>query len=171
VRFKPNDNFYILLSPATAKFTFVTDQVLADKGSFGVKPAEYDTTGGTNVKVKDGENMLVYLGPFVELYFKKEVVKNLIYETRFNALYTFLNRDNLESYDADLSWENYLSYSIAKYFNVSLLLHFVYLPGQPAIKFDNYEGAVRVKAIPNRHIQVRETLGFGISYIFPAEKK
>ena len=168
VRFKPNDNFYILLSPATAKFTFVTNQTLADKGSFGVTPAEYDTN---NVKVKDGENMLVYLGPFMEVYFKKDLFKNFTYETRFNLLYTLLNRDNLEVYDADLSWENYFNYNIAKYFSVNLLLHFVYLPGQPTIKFDNYEGAVRVKAIPNRHIQIKETVGIGISYTFPAEKK
>ena len=171
VRFKPNDHFYILLSPATAKFTFVADQLLADKGSFGVTPAEYDTVEGSYVKVKDGENVLVYLGPFMEIYFKKELVKNFTYETRFNALYTLLNRDNLEAYDADLSWENYLNYQIAKYFSVNLLLHFVYLPGQPAIKFDNYEGAVRVKAIPNRHIQIKETIGIGISYTFPTEKK
>lgn len=168
VRFKPNDNFYILLSPATAKFTFVTNQTLADKGSFGVTPAEYDTN---NVKVKDGENMLLYLGPFMEVYFKKDLFKNFTYETRFNVLYTLLNRDGLEAYDADLSWENYLNYNIAKYFSVNLLLHFVYLPGQPTIKFDNYEGAVRVKAIPNRHIQIKETVGIGISYTFPAEKK
>jgi hypothetical protein len=175
VRFKPNDHFYILLSPATAKFTFVTDQLLADKGSFGVKPAEYDTIEGQNVKVKDGENMLLYLGPFVEIYFKKELVKSFTYETRFNALYTLLNRNTpgleLKPYDADVSWENYLNYQIAKYFTVNLLLHFVYLPGQPSIKFDNYEGAVRVKAIPNRHIQIKETLGIGISYTFPSEKK
>jgi hypothetical protein len=167
VRFKPNDNFYILLSPVTAKFTFVMDQTLANQGSFGVTPAEYDTN---NVLIKEGEQMLLYLGPFIEAYFKKEVSKGLTYETRFNVLYTFLNRDNLEPYDADLSWENFLNYSIAKYFSVSLFLHFVYLPGQPTIKFDNYEGAVRITAIPNRHIQIKETLGIGITYSFPAGK-
>jgi hypothetical protein len=174
VRFKPNDNFYILLSPVTAKFTFVMDQQLADKGSFGVEAAKYDSIGGDYVKVEDGKQMLLYLGPFLEAYFKKDVAKNLTYETRFNVLYTLLNRDvagvELEPYDADVSWENYLNYKIAKYFSINMLLHFVYLPGQPAIKFDNYEGAVRVKAIPNRHIQIRETIGIGISYTFPNEK-
>jgi hypothetical protein len=166
-RFKPNDWFYIIISPATAKFTFVMDQTLADQGSFGVKPAEKDTNG---VIIKNGENILIYLGPFVEAYFKKEVAKGFTFESRLNILYTFLNRDNLEPYDADLSWENFLNYSIAKYFSVSLFLHFVYLPGQPTIKFDNYEGAVRVTAVPNRHIQVKETLGIGITYSFPAGK-
>ena len=119
--------------------------------------------------------MLVYLGPFLEAYFKKEVSKGLTYESRLNILYSFLNRDipgsELEPYDADVSWENFLNYSIAKYFSISVFLHFVYLPGQPAIKFDNYEGAVRITAVKNRHIQIKETLGIGITYTFPAIKE
>ncbi|NTV83536.1 MAG: DUF3078 domain-containing protein [Bacteroidales bacterium] len=167
-RFKPNDYFYVIISPATAKFTFVTDQTLADQGSFGVTPAEKDTNG---VIIKEGENMLLYLGPFVEAYFKKEVAKGLIYETRFKVLYTFLNRENLEAYDADVSWENFVNYSIAKYFSVSLFLHFVYLPGQPTIKFDNFDGVAVPKAYPNRQIQIKETIGIGITYSFPAAKE
>lgn len=167
-RFKPVDYFYIILSPVTAKFTFVTDQTLANQGSFGVTPAEKDTNG---VITKEGENVLIYLGPFLEAYFKKDIAKGLMYESRLKILYTFLNRENLEAYDADLSWENFINYSIAKYFSVSLFLHFVYLPGQPAIKFDNFDGVAVPKAIPNRHIQIRETLGIGITYSFPPEKK
>lgn len=167
VRYKPNDYFSIILSPVTAKFTFVMDQTLANEGSFGVTPAEKDSNG---VIIKEGENMLLYLGPFLEAYFKKEVAKGLTYESRFKVLYTFLNRDNLEAYDADLSWENFINYSIAKYFSVSLFLHFVYLPGQPAIKFDNFDGVVVPKATPNRHIQIKETVGIGITYSFPEGK-
>jgi len=166
-RFKPNDWFYIIISPATAKFTFVMDQTLADQGSFGVKPAEKDTN---DVIIKSGEKTLIYLGPFMEAYMKKKIAKGMTFESRFNILYTFLNRDNLKGYDADVSWENFLNYSIAKYFSVSLFLHLVYLPGQPTIKFDNYEGALRIKAIPNRHVQIKETVGIGITYTFPAVK-
>lgn len=169
-RYKPNDWFYIMLSPVTAKFTFVMDQTLADQGSFGVTPAEYDSIDGGRVKVKDGENVLIYLGPFIEAYIKKEVSKGLTYESRLNIMYTFLNRDNLQPFDADMSWENYLNYSIAKYLSISVFLHFVYLPGQPTIKFDNATGVAVPKAIPNRHIQIKETLGIGITYSFPAGK-
>ena len=166
-RFKPNDWFYIILSPATARFTLVMDQTLANQGSFGVTPAEKDTNG---VIIKNGENILIYFGPFLEAYMKKEVVKGLTLESRLKILYTFINRDNLEPYDADISWENFLNYSIAKYFSVSLFLHFVYLPGQPTIKFDNFDGVAVPKAVPNRHIQIKETIGIGITYSFPAGK-
>jgi hypothetical protein len=167
-RYKPNDWFYIMLSPATAKFTFVMDQTLADQGSFGVKPAEKDTNG---VIIKNGENVLIYFGPFLEAYIKKEVAKGLTYESRLNILYTLLNRDNLRSWDADLSWENFLNYSLAKYLSISVFLQFVYLPGQPAIKFENFDGHMVPTAVPNRHIQIKETLGIGITYTFPAPKK
>ena len=167
-RYKPNDWFYIMLSPATAKFTFVMDQTLANQGSFGVKPAEKDTNG---VIIKNGENVLIYFGPFLEAYIKKEVAKGLTYESRLNILYTLLNRDNLRSWDADLSWENFLNYSLAKYLSISVFLQFVYLPGQPAIKFENFDGHMVPTAVPNRHIQIKETLGIGITYTFPAPKK
>jgi hypothetical protein len=166
-RYKPVEWFYIILSPATARFTFVMDQTLANQGSFGVTPAEKDTNG---VIIKNGENILIYFGPFMEAYMKKEVAKGLTFESRLKILYTFINRDNLEPYDADVTWENFLNYSIAKYFSVSLFLHFVYLPGQPTIKFDNFDGVAVPKAVPNRHIQIKETLGIGITYTFPEGK-
>jgi hypothetical protein len=68
----------------------------------------------------------------------------------------------------DASWENFINYSIAKYFSVSLFLHFVYLPGQPIIKFETHNGVTVPNAASNRHIQVKETLGIGITYTFPA---
>jgi hypothetical protein len=144
------------------------DQTLADQGSFGVKPAEKDTNG---VIIKNGENVLIYFGPFLEAYIKKEVAKGLTYESRLNILYTLLNRDNLRSWDADLSWENFLNYSLAKYLSISVFLQFVYLPGQPAIKFENFDGHMVPTAVPNRHIQIKETLWIGITYTFPAPKK
>ncbi len=166
-RYQPVEWFYLLVSPVTGKFTFVLDQDLANLGAFGVTPAETDTTGAI---ITEGENVLIYAGPFVEAYMKKDIAKNLTFESRLNLLYTFLNRDNLEPYDVDMSWENFLNYKIAKYFSVSLFLHFIYYPGQPVIKFDNYQGAVRVEAKPNRHIQIKETLGIGVTYSFPNSK-
>lgn len=149
LRYAPVEWFYLLLSPATAKFTFVMDQELADKGSFGVIPAEYDEN---EVKVKDGENTLIYLGPFAEAYFKKELAKGFTFESRLNVLYTLINRDNLESTDVDFNWENFLNYQFARYFSISGFVHFAYLPAQ------------------SRQLQVKQTFGIGLSYSFPAEE-
>jgi hypothetical protein len=168
LRYQPVEWFYLLLSPVTAKMTFVLDQGLADLGSFGVTPAEYDTN---HVKITDGEKMLFYLGPFAEAYLKKDLAKNLNFESRLNVLYTFLNRENLEAWDMDVSWENFINYKIAKYFSLSLFLHFVYYPGQPIVKFETQpDGIVVPKAEPNKHIQIKETVGIGITYSFPNEK-
>jgi len=68
---------------------------------------------------------------------------------QLNILYTIINRENLESYDADVSWENYLNYNFAKYFSVSFFLHLVYYPAQ------------------SKQLQVKETLGIGLTYNFP----
>lgn len=171
VRFTPNDWSYILMSPVTAKFTFVLDQTLANQGSFGVTPAVYDSVNGQWVMVEQGANILVYCGPFLEAYMKKDIAKNLNFESRLNVMYTFLNRQNLNPWDMDVSWENFINYKIAKYFTASVLLHFVYYPGQPIIKFETQpDGIVVPKAEPNKHIQIKETLGIGITYSFPNTK-
>ncbi|MBW6460554.1 MAG: DUF3078 domain-containing protein [Bacteroidales bacterium] len=149
LRYSPVEWFYLLLSPATAKFTFVMDQELADKGSFGVTPAEYNEN---EVKVKDGENTLIYLGPFVEAYLKKELAKGFTFESRLNFLYTLINRENLEPTDMDINWENFLNYQLAKYFSVSAFVHMAYLPGQSNL------------------LQVKQTFGIGLTYSFPVEK-
>jgi hypothetical protein len=173
LRYTPVDWFYLLLSPVTAKMTFVLDQELADQGSFGVQAAEYDTNG---VKTQDGENMLLYLGPFAEAYMKKDLAKNLNFESRLNVMYTFLNREDpsgekLDWYDMDASWQNFLNYKFAKFFSVSLFLHLVYYPGQPMIKFETQpDGIVTKDAAVNKKIQVKETIGIGLTYSFPNNK-
>jgi hypothetical protein len=148
-RYQPVEWFNLYLSPATAKMTFVMDQELADLGSFGVIPAEYDTLGN---KITDGENMLFYLGPYIEAYLKKDLAKNLNVESKLTILYSFINRDNLEAYDADVNWENYLNYQFSKYFSVSFFLHLAYLPAQ------------------SKNLQLKETLGIGLTYNFPNAK-
>jgi hypothetical protein len=165
-RYSPVDWFYILLSPVTLKSTFVLDQELADAGAFGVQAAEYDTTSG--VKLKNGKNSLLYLGPFMEAYMKKELVKNLVFESKLNVLYSLTNRDetNLEPLDMDVSWQNFLNYNIAKYFSISLFAHLVYYPGQPVLTIDNVDGVSTIKAEPNRKWQFKETVGIGISFSF-----
>ncbi len=45
MKYKPTEECLIMLSPASGKFTMVLNQELANKGSFGVTPAVYDTAG------------------------------------------------------------------------------------------------------------------------------
>lgn len=163
-RYQPVEWFSLYMSPITMKMTFVLDEELADLGSFGVKAAEYDTLGNI---ITHGEKTLLYLGPFIEAYLKKDIAKNLNWESKLNILYTFLNRDNLEAYDADINWENFVNYQFAKFFSVSLFVHLAYLPGQTEIIFETIDGVVMPKAVPNRKIQIKETLGVGLTYTFP----
>ena len=146
-RYQPIDWFHILLSPATVKLTMVLDQELADRGAFGVTPAEYDILG---MKTTDGEHFLFYVGPFIEAYLKKEIAKNLMWESKLNVLYSFINRENLDPLDVDFNWENYLNYQFARYFSASLFVHMAYLPAQL------------------KNLQVKQTLGIGLTLNLPA---
>jgi hypothetical protein len=163
-RYMPVEWFSLYLSPATVKMTFVLDQDLANIGYYGVKPGEQDSTGKW---IKEGKNVLVYMGPYVQAYLKKTLAKGLDFESRLTILYTLINRENLEPIDMDINWENFLNYKLTKYFAASLTLNLVYYPGQPTMKIEN--GAPD-KAVPNRSFQIKETFGIGLSYTFPNTK-
>ena len=164
-RYQPVEWFSLYLSPATAKLTMVLDTTLANLGAFGVKAAEYDTLGN---KISNSEKTLFYLGPYVEAYLKKDIAKNLNLESKLKILYTFINRNDLKGYDADISWENYLNYQFAKFFSLSFFLNLAYYPSQPILKYD--ESAMMLVPEPNRKVQVKETLGIGITYNFQGAK-
>jgi hypothetical protein len=170
LRYQPVEWFYLLLSPVTAKSTFVLDQELANYGAFGVEPGVLVDTAASYYD-PEGKIHYLYLGPFMEAYMKKDIAKGLNFESKLNILYTLLNRDTepnpLEPYDMDISWENFFNYKFNSWLSASLFLHFVYYPGQPALKFETYEGAVRVEAKPNRKLQFKEVLGIGLTYSFP----
>lgn len=168
-RYKPVDWFSLFLSPVTAKFTFVLDQELANVGAFGVEPGVYDTI--TESWIEEGKNSYLYLGPFLEAYLKKDIAKGLTFESKLNILYTLINRDNLEPLDMDVSWENFLNYKLKSWLSMSFFLHTVYYPGQPVLTFEAFPGAVRVTAVPNRKVQIKESFGIGLTYTFSRPKK
>ena len=86
MRFRPNDWFYIFLSPVTVKNNFVMDQELADIGVYGVDPAVYDTTVVPQQKIQDGSNTFFRIGSFAEVYIGKEIAKGLVLESKLANL-------------------------------------------------------------------------------------
>lgn len=164
IRYKPVDFFYILFSPATVKATFVMDQELADIGAFGVDAAEIDTV--TGMKISDGSNLYFRVGAFAEIYFGKEVAKGLSLESKFNAFYSYNERDGLEGYDMDINWENFVNYNLNDWLALSLFVHFVYYPGQPPVGVELVDGIPKIEAGASRQGQIKETLGIGLTYNF-----
>lgn len=104
--YKPNDNFFFMLSPISSKLTFVLDQGLADLGAFGVEP---------------GENLLVQYGWTMSSRYFANVAKNVTYETKLNLFGDYETPDVI-----DVNWENNLVLKVNDWLSSTVSLQVVY---------------------------------------------
>ena len=138
VTWKPVEYFEVFLSPATAKLTIVNNQPLADAGAYGVKP---------------GENSRLEFGAYLNLKFKKEIVKNVTLTSKLELFdnYTDENPDNRSR--IDVNWDSYLDMKINDFLTASLNVLVL------------YDADIIEKT------QVKEMFGIGIGIKFPKEEK
>ena len=72
IDYKPNKYLSAFIAPVTARYTIVTDQTLADAGSFGFTAATYAADGIT--KLSDGENIRKEFGDTFALSLLKMIL-------------------------------------------------------------------------------------------------
>jgi hypothetical protein len=117
--YKPTGNFSLFLSPATAQWVIVNDQRLADLGSFGVAPAEFDANG---VKIKDGENVKFQFGASLKASFKRDIAKNVNLETTLELFSDYL--DNPQN--IDVRWDVILGMTVNKWLSAKITTNLIY---------------------------------------------
>lgn len=163
ITLKPTDYFSIILSPATTKTIFVMDQGLADQGAFGVTPAVKDTNGNI---ITPGDQIKFQFGAYLEAYFKKEVMKNVGYESKLSMFFNYLQDTERpsDSFPFDMSWENVMVMKVNKYISANIFLHFLYMPADVFIGMKNTAG--EPITMKNEKIQIKETFGIGFAYNF-----
>jgi hypothetical protein len=152
-----NQKFNLYMSPITQKSTFVLDQDLADRGSFGVEKAVLDANGNV---VTPGENHRLELGILITHKWDFNIATNIDANSRLN-LYT----DYLRSFgNVDVDWELNLKMRVNKYILTTLGTHIIY---DDDILFDevqNDAGIVVDPGIPK--IQFKQVLGVGVAVDF-----
>lgn len=147
--------FNLYLSPLTMKMTMVLDRKLANEGAFGVDKAVYDAVTGEIIT--NGKKTRTELGALVTGQFKKEVFKNIIYDTRA-TLYT----DYLKDFgNIDVDWQNYLEMTVNKYVKANLGIHMIY---DNDIKTKEEVDGVQV--IKGPKLQLKQIIAIGLSYSF-----
>jgi hypothetical protein len=131
--YKPSENFSLLVSPVTGKATIVNDQALADSGAFGVDP---------------GDKLKFELGSYFKMFFKKEIIKNITFETKLDLFSDYGN------YLAtiDVNWEAMLDMKINEFFSAKILTNLI------------YDDDIRFDGTPKT--QFKEVFGLGFSYKF-----
>jgi len=150
ITYTPSNWFMIYLSPASGRFTFVTNQNLADQGAFGVDPAEYSSTDTT--LVKHGKNMKGELGPYFRAHLNKDLAKNINLTTTLELFSDYLHQFG----NIDINWNLLLSMKVNKWLAASI---------QTQLLYDN---DIMIKTDPNKspgpRTQFKELLGIGLTY-------
>ncbi|MBI9034789.1 MAG: DUF3078 domain-containing protein [Bacteroidales bacterium] len=122
IKYDPNENLSILMSPASGKLTFVQDQGLADKGSFGVQPAVYV---GDSL-IEHGSNLNPEFGINAIIKFKKELAKNLDVDSKINLYNNYLDHDRENRWNIDIDWIGSINYNLTDYITTRFAFQMLY---------------------------------------------
>ncbi len=149
--------FNLYISPLTQKTTFVLDQDLADKGSFGVEKAILDAD--SNV-IRPGKNIFLELGFLITNNWETQVAKNIALKHRLSLYTDYLRRFG----NVDVDWELNMDFRVNEYIVTTLGTHVIY---DDDILFDPISDADGNVVDPGEpKIQFKQLLGVGVSYNF-----
>jgi len=163
IEYRPHDYLSFYLSPVTARWIFVNDQELADKGAFGVEPAKYslyDSLGKPvfSSKYQDGKMVKQEFGAYFRFLFVKEIVKNVNFSTKLELYSDYL--DNPQN--VDVNWDNTLDLKVNSWITAKVGVQVVYDDNTPITDKNGNIGP---------RTQVKELLSIGLSYNFSNNTK
>lgn len=143
IGYKPSDDFVFMLNPLSNKTTFVMDDVLSAQGAYGVDSLS---------------NAKATFGAFLSLYYKKEIVKNVT----FNTLYTMYGEyENLAAWD--INWDLILDFKINDFLSANFTTNLIY-DQDVKIPIDTTGDGVKDGFGPRT--QFRQALGIGLAAKF-----
>jgi len=156
---KPNDKLSFFLSPISAKFTFVGDQVLADAGAFGVEPATFSVdTAGVATQLTSGANSRQEFGAYARAQFQDEIMKNVSLLTRLELFENYETPTRI-----DINWEALLGFKVNKYITATLGAQAIYDHDVLILKETDDTNPVLYNG---RSVQFKEVFNLGFLYDF-----
>ena len=157
--YKPNKSLSIFLSPATAKWTIVNDQALANAGKFGLDPAE-------SIKAVDGSDSIIItpasmvrteFGALVRIGYTKDIMKNVNFGTILEFYSDYLGSPQ----NIDVDWEFAFTFKINDFLNAQLKGHLIYDDDVMIDVDSNSDGTFDMKG---PRTQFNEAFTLGIVY-------
>ena len=153
---KDLEKFSFYFSPLTVKTTFVLDQTLANKGSFGVDPAIYDLEG---VLIKDGQKVKNEVGILVTHFFETDMFENIKINTKL-SLYT----DYIKSFgNVDVDWLVNFDFKVNQFVRAILSSHLRYDDDIKILTPTDVEGEYKENGA---RVQWKQLLGVGVAIDF-----
>lgn len=139
--YKKSDNFRVNISPAAARFTFVTNDSLSSVGAFGVDP---------------GKKSLFEFGASLDAYYKANIVQNISVENILKLYENYLKTPG----------NVYMDYTFNLFMKVN---KFVTVNGGVELINDaNAQIPVERNGVTESHsfLQVKQIFGAGLTYKF-----
>jgi len=161
---KPVEYFSVFMSPASGKFTFVLNQELADKGSFGVKPAVVDPETGEILE--EGKHIKSEFGINFVLNLKKQLFKNININSVFNLYNNYLDDNLLNRWNMDIDWETNLDFTINEHVATNLYVHMIYDHDVKIPEYEVIDGKKTKVGEYGPRLQLQESFGIGVSLKF-----
>ena len=142
MKYAPSESFSVLISPVTGKMTIVSDPVLSAAGSFGV-PA--------------GNTVRAEMGAFIKIAFKKELFKNVNFQTKCELFSNYFNNPQF----IDVNWDVLFAMKINEYLSANISTQLIY-DHDINIKHETADGRI----VTGPAVQFKEMFTFGLSYKF-----
>ncbi len=150
IQYQPNEHITVNYSPLTASWIIVNDQDLADNGSFGVDPAQRDSTGAI---VQHASKVRTMLGSKLIFVAKYEVMKNVDLNTKLELFSDYLkNPQNI-----DVDWQVALGMKVNKWLNVNI---------NTQLKYDDDIMITDKNGNTGPRTQFKQLLMLGLGYSF-----
>jgi len=141
LEYKPNKDFSMLFAPLSMKNIYVRDTVLIDQTKFGVAP---------------NRKSFWEPGLNVDLRFKTNITEDISYQTKYKMFIDY--KEPFRKYD--INWENLFIMRLNDYFNIRLMVHFIY---DDDVLFPVYnDNGVKTGEEPK--LQIKELMTIGFAY-------
>ncbi|MBX3101034.1 MAG: hypothetical protein KF690_00840 [Bacteroidetes bacterium] len=162
MEYKPNKHLRINLSPASGKFTFVTNQLLADQGRFGVEPAVLDADGRV---VRRGKRVRYEFGASLFARFTKEILPNITLDLKLDLFNGYADPKPYNRGNIDVNSENTIRLKVNKYISANLFAQVIY-DQDIAVPLYQMQENVRVQVGTGPRTQFKHVSGVGFTISF-----
>lgn len=147
--------FSIYASPATGKFTFVSDDSIAAQNIY--IPATLNDEG---IQFYNDKYRAEF-GALVNAQFKKDLTKKINLSSTLNLFNNFTDVNTVNRKNIDVNWETMVNMKLTEYIGMSLMLNLIH---DNDVAVPIYEGNTIVSSGPRT--QMKRLLGIGFSYKF-----
>jgi hypothetical protein len=156
------DYFSIYLSPATGRFTFVTDDSIAAQNIY--IPATLDDAGNSYYE----DNFRTEFGALLNARFAKDLTKKINLTSTLNLFnnYTDVNKNN--RLNIDVNWETMINMKLTNYLGASLYTNLIHDNDIAVSLFDGEKPKLDSDGnqLTGPRTQFKRLLGLGVQYKF-----